>query len=109
MDDRERKIRDRAYAIWEREGRPQGRESEHWRQAEREVDDAPGAAAGEAGTAGKGSGSARKAAASGQKAAAAGAGPRKAAAGARKPTAAKPKAAGTEKRPGARKTKKTEE
>jgi len=26
-------IRDRAYAIWEREGRPQGRERDHWLQA----------------------------------------------------------------------------
>ncbi|MEE8272201.1 MAG: DUF2934 domain-containing protein [Alphaproteobacteria bacterium] len=26
-------IRDRAYHIWEREGRPQGRERDHWLQA----------------------------------------------------------------------------
>lgn len=29
----EEAIRDRAYAIWEREGRPQGRERDHWLQA----------------------------------------------------------------------------
>lgn len=38
MDDRERKIRDRAYEIWERAGRPQGQEGEHWAQAMQEVD-----------------------------------------------------------------------
>ena len=27
----------RAYAIWEREGRPHGREREHWNQAEKEL------------------------------------------------------------------------
>lgn len=35
-DDRERRVRDRAYEIWESEGRPSGREREHWEQAERE-------------------------------------------------------------------------
>lgn len=30
-------IRDRAYSIWEREGRPEGRERQHWEQAAREV------------------------------------------------------------------------
>ena len=29
----EKAIRDRAYAIWEREGRPSGRERDHWLQA----------------------------------------------------------------------------
>ncbi len=38
-DDRERRVRDRAYEIWEQEGRPSGRESEHWAQAERETRD----------------------------------------------------------------------
>ncbi|MCV3736936.1 DUF2934 domain-containing protein [Rhizobium sp. TRM96647] len=37
MQDREQKIRERAYEIWDREGRPLGRELEHWAQAEREV------------------------------------------------------------------------
>lgn len=36
-DDRERRVRDRAYEIWEQEGRPSGREREHWEQAERET------------------------------------------------------------------------
>lgn len=31
------RIRLRAYRIWEREGRPEGRAEEHWRQAEYEV------------------------------------------------------------------------
>lgn len=35
---REEEIRARAYAIWEREGRPPGREKEHWEQARREVE-----------------------------------------------------------------------
>jgi hypothetical protein len=38
-DDRDGKIRQRAYERWEREGRPQGRAEEHWRDAERELDD----------------------------------------------------------------------
>lgn len=38
-DDRERRIRERAYRIWEEEGRPHGRQEEHWRQASREVGD----------------------------------------------------------------------
>jgi hypothetical protein len=35
---RENKIRERAYWIWLREGLPHGRETEHWRQAEAEID-----------------------------------------------------------------------
>ena len=35
-DDRQRRVRDRAYEIWEQEGRPAGREREHWERAERE-------------------------------------------------------------------------
>jgi len=30
-------IRERAYAIWEREGRPEGRERQHWERAAREI------------------------------------------------------------------------
>jgi hypothetical protein len=30
-------IERRAYGIWEHEGRPQGRELEHWLRAEREI------------------------------------------------------------------------
>ncbi len=35
MDDREERIRQRAYGIWEREGRPEGRHDDHWNEAER--------------------------------------------------------------------------
>lgn len=31
------RIRARAYALWEREGRPEGRHIEHWEQATREL------------------------------------------------------------------------
>ena len=42
MTDREHKIRQRAYGIWEEEGHPHGREQEHWHRAMREVEsDAP--------------------------------------------------------------------
>ncbi|KPF66278.1 hypothetical protein IP69_15555 [Bosea sp. AAP35] len=34
---REQTVRDVAYAIWEAEGKPQGRDSEHWMQAEERV------------------------------------------------------------------------
>ncbi|WP_410216349.1 DUF2934 domain-containing protein [Paracoccus sp. (in: a-proteobacteria)] len=37
MDDIER-IRARAHQIWEAEGRPEGREAEHWTQAQDELD-----------------------------------------------------------------------
>jgi hypothetical protein len=33
----EAQIRERAYYIWEREGRPQGRELQHWQAALREL------------------------------------------------------------------------
>lgn len=36
--DREKQIRARAFEIWEREGRPEGREQSHWEQARREID-----------------------------------------------------------------------
>jgi hypothetical protein len=35
--DLQERIRERARAIWEREGRPEGRHEEHWRQAEKET------------------------------------------------------------------------
>jgi len=35
--DRDARIRQRAYEIWEAEGRPHGKEHEHWRRAEQEV------------------------------------------------------------------------
>jgi len=31
---REQIVRDAAYAIWEKEGKPEGRAEAHWRQAE---------------------------------------------------------------------------
>lgn len=34
---REQIVRDTAYAIWEAEGRPEGRDSEHWHLAEQRV------------------------------------------------------------------------
>lgn len=34
---REQTIRDVAYAIWEAEGKPQGRDAQHWRMAEERV------------------------------------------------------------------------
>ncbi len=42
MPDEDR-IRRRAHAIWEREGRPEGRQQEHWAQARREVEAEKGA------------------------------------------------------------------
>ena len=40
--DNEAKVRERAYYIWEREGRPQGQELQHWQAALRELNlDAP--------------------------------------------------------------------
>ena len=36
-DDREQLLQERAYAIWETEGCPDGRDRAHWEQAEREL------------------------------------------------------------------------
>lgn len=36
--DRIERIRERAHQIWENEGRPDGREMQHWEQASREID-----------------------------------------------------------------------
>lgn len=33
----EQRVRDRAYQLWEEEGRPEGRDREHWYRAEAEV------------------------------------------------------------------------
>jgi hypothetical protein len=33
----EHRIRELAHRIWEQEGRPEGREGAHWREAERQV------------------------------------------------------------------------
>jgi hypothetical protein len=35
--DREERIRQRAYAIWQSEGHGHGRHEDHWRRAEREI------------------------------------------------------------------------
>jgi hypothetical protein len=37
MTDREDRIRQRAYEIWEQEGRPQGEDMRHWLQAFQEI------------------------------------------------------------------------
>ena len=34
-----KRIRERSYQIWEQEGRPEGRDLDHWLQAERELAD----------------------------------------------------------------------
>jgi hypothetical protein len=34
----EDRVRDRAYALWERDGRPDGRSDEYWQQARSEVE-----------------------------------------------------------------------
>jgi hypothetical protein len=34
----EKAIRERAYHIWEEEGRPHGRDREHWERASREIE-----------------------------------------------------------------------
>ena len=38
-DDREDRIRKRAHALWEQNGRPEGQHEEHWHQASQEADD----------------------------------------------------------------------
>jgi hypothetical protein len=42
----ETRVRERAYAIWEREGRPEGGAEQHWAQAEEELRAEEGAGAG---------------------------------------------------------------
>ncbi|MEW9806415.1 DUF2934 domain-containing protein [Mesorhizobium sp. ZMM04-5] len=37
-DDRQHRIRQRAHAIWESEGRPHGHDRQHWDRATREID-----------------------------------------------------------------------
>ncbi len=48
-EERREKIRARAHLIWEREGQPEGRENEHWAQAEREIENEEAAARAAAG------------------------------------------------------------
>lgn len=38
MEDRTRRIEERAHSLWEMEGRPHGRDAQHWQQAEREIE-----------------------------------------------------------------------
>ena len=38
MDDKEQRLRDRAYKIWEDAGRPDGSHEDHWKQAEEQHD-----------------------------------------------------------------------
>lgn len=42
MNDEER-VRQRAYELWEQEGKPEGRENAHWEQACREIESEGGA------------------------------------------------------------------
>jgi hypothetical protein len=42
QDDREHRIRERAHALWEQAGRPEGRHDEHWRQASQEIGEGSG-------------------------------------------------------------------
>jgi hypothetical protein len=37
--EREQRIRERAYELWEQAGRPDGGAEEFWRQAEREIEE----------------------------------------------------------------------
>jgi len=37
------RIRERAFALWEGEGKPEGRHEEHWRQASSEIETPPAA------------------------------------------------------------------
>ena len=46
QDDLERRIQQRAYELWESEGRPHGREHAHWQQAQNEIAKARRARAG---------------------------------------------------------------
>ncbi|MGH7001373.1 MAG: DUF2934 domain-containing protein [Stellaceae bacterium] len=46
--DRERRIREKAYDIWVREGRPHGRDAEHWQKAEAAITSAEDMAMGAA-------------------------------------------------------------
>lgn len=41
MPDRDAEVRDRAYHLWEKAGRPNGREHEFWAEASREIEGEP--------------------------------------------------------------------
>ncbi|KHK90893.1 DUF2934 domain-containing protein [Novosphingobium malaysiense] len=38
MTDKDQRIRERAHALWEQEGRPHGRHDAHWDQARQEIE-----------------------------------------------------------------------
>jgi hypothetical protein len=50
MPDKTQQIRERAYQIWQEQGQPDGLETDHWRQAEQEGDEAGAEIVTEAGT-----------------------------------------------------------
>jgi hypothetical protein len=52
MTDNTHQVRERAYRIWEEQGRPEGRETDHWFEAERQLHEGQGA---ESANEGKGS------------------------------------------------------
>jgi hypothetical protein len=35
-NDKSKRVQNRAYELWEKQGRPEGRHEEHWKQAEEE-------------------------------------------------------------------------
>lgn len=37
QNDREQQVRERAYALWEQAGKPEGKADDYWQQAEREI------------------------------------------------------------------------
>lgn len=39
MSNRDQRTRERAHQLWEQEGRPEGREHEHWDRAAREIEE----------------------------------------------------------------------
>ena len=41
QNEREERIRERAHGLWEQDGRPEGREKEHWERAVTEVEGNP--------------------------------------------------------------------
>ena len=41
-DDRDQRVKERAYELWENEGRPAGRHDDHWDQARREIEERDG-------------------------------------------------------------------
>jgi hypothetical protein len=46
MASREERIRKKAYELWEQAGKPEGREADHWAEAERQLNAEDGSAVG---------------------------------------------------------------